>query len=133
MPLTDRTIFGRNSSATLAIYRWHPSEGFMHVMPNSSNIPMLRSGTTADLRSEPPRNMPSAPAHAGQWRYDSHGWTRDLRIDFLRGCVFILLFTGHFSFFSWFSLVAWERLGVRCCSCMHGENAIPLPVGSALM
>jgi hypothetical protein len=81
-------------------------------MLQSSNIPMRASGTSADLRREPPRNMPSVPAHARQWRYDSRGWTRDLRIDFLRGFVFILLFTSHFSFFSWFALVGWERLGV---------------------
>lgn len=46
------------------------------------------------------------------WRYVETSATRDLRIDFMRGFVFVLLFTSHFSFFSWFSLVAWERLGV---------------------
>ncbi|WP_194724717.1 OpgC domain-containing protein [Noviherbaspirillum malthae] len=46
------------------------------------------------------------------WRYIDKGWTRDLRIDFMRGFVFLMLFTAHFPFFSWFALVGWERLGV---------------------
>lgn len=58
--------------------------------------------------------MPSAApaARSASWRYDSRGWTRDLRIDFLRGLVFVLLFTSHFNFFSWMSLIGWERIGV---------------------
>ena len=50
-------------------------------------------------------------AQASHWRYQGSG-TRDLRLDFLRGFVFILLFTSHFGFFSWFSLVGWERIGI---------------------
>jgi hypothetical protein len=62
----------------------------------------------------PGQAMPSAApaARSASWRYDSRGWTRDLRIDFLRGLVFVLLFTSHFNFFSWMSLVGWERVGV---------------------
>lgn len=47
-----------------------------------------------------------------EWRYVDKGWTRDLRIDFLRGFVFLMLFTAHFPFFSWFALVGWERFGI---------------------
>lgn len=57
-------------------------------------------------------SQPKALVPTATWRYDERGWTRDLRIDFLRGFVFLLLFTAHFEFFSWFSLIAWERLGV---------------------
>lgn len=46
------------------------------------------------------------------WRYPDTGATRDLRIDFMRGFVFLLLFTAHFPGFSWLALVGWERLGV---------------------
>jgi hypothetical protein len=46
------------------------------------------------------------------WRYPDTGATRDLRIDFLRGFVFLLLFTAHYPAFSWFALVGWERVGV---------------------
>jgi hypothetical protein len=46
------------------------------------------------------------------WRYAESDSTRDLRIDFLRGLVFVLLFTSHFRFFSWLSLIAWERVGI---------------------
>ncbi|NEX63921.1 OpgC domain-containing protein [Noviherbaspirillum galbum] len=45
-------------------------------------------------------------------RYIQGSSTRDLRIDFLRGMVFLLLFTAHFNYFSWFALIAWERIGV---------------------
>ncbi|WP_420473280.1 OpgC domain-containing protein [Noviherbaspirillum sp. ST9] len=55
--------------------------------------------------------IPALPA-ASRWRYLDTGATRDLRIDFMRGLVFVLLFTAHFRYFSWFSLVAWERVGV---------------------
>lgn len=37
---------------------------------------------------------------------------RDLRIDFMRGFVFVLLFSTHFDYFSWFALIGWERVGV---------------------
>jgi len=46
------------------------------------------------------------------WRYTDTGATRDLRIDFMRGLVFVLLFATHFRYQSWFALVAWERIGV---------------------
>lgn len=52
------------------------------------------------------------PAPARSWRYPDTGATRDLRIDFMRGFVFVMLFTSHFPGFSWMALVGWERFGV---------------------
>lgn len=52
------------------------------------------------------------PAPASGWRYPDTGATRDLRIDFMRGFVFVMLFTSHFPGFSWMALVGWERFGV---------------------
>ena len=52
------------------------------------------------------------PAQATGWRYPDTGATRDLRIDFMRGFVFVMLFTSHFPGFSWMALVGWERFGV---------------------
>lgn len=49
---------------------------------------------------------------SNQWSYVDEGSMRDLRIDFMRGFVFLLLFTTHFDYFSWFSLIGWERVGV---------------------
>jgi hypothetical protein len=49
---------------------------------------------------------------SGARGYTDTGSTRDLRIDFLRGFVFLLLFTSHFNYPSWFALIAWERIGV---------------------
>jgi hypothetical protein len=69
---------------------------------NSTNL-----STDGHAMGAAPRAVPSM-----SWRYDGRGWTRDLRIDFLRGVVFVLLFTVHFNFFSWMSLLAWERVGV---------------------
>ncbi|MEJ7928843.1 OpgC domain-containing protein [Ramlibacter sp. AN1015] len=51
-------------------------------------------------------------ANASVWTYPDTGSARDLRIDFMRGFVFVLLFTAHFDFYSWMSLLAWERVGV---------------------
>ena len=47
-----------------------------------------------------------------QWSYIDEESTRDLRIDFMRGFVFLILFTTHFNYFSWFTLIGWERFGV---------------------
>ena len=62
----------------------------------------------------PPGARASAPARASPWHYQDHGrtTTRDLRIDFMRGFVFLLLFTAHFEYFSWLALIGWERVGV---------------------
>jgi hypothetical protein len=49
---------------------------------------------------------------ATDWAYPDQGGTRDLRIDLMRGLVFVLLFTSHFEFMSAFMLVGWERIGV---------------------
>lgn len=73
---------------------------------------MALSDIDANLPGTLPQRSPAAPQLLGHWRYDDRGWTRDLRIDFLRGFVFLLLFTSHFPVFSWFSLIGWERLGV---------------------
>ena len=69
--------------------------------------------TPADL----PMKQATAEASAAlqersQWRYAQKGATRDLRIDFMRGFVFLLLFTAHFDYFSWLALIGWERLGI---------------------
>ncbi|SNS33521.1 OpgC protein [Noviherbaspirillum humi] len=60
----------------------------------------------------PPTASASPALPADSWRYRDTGGTRDLRIDFLRGFVFLLLFTAHFNYFSWFALIGWERIGV---------------------
>jgi hypothetical protein len=46
------------------------------------------------------------------WRFVDTGATRDPRLDLMRGLVFVLLFTVHFDYFSLFTYVAWERIGV---------------------
>ena len=38
--------------------------------------------------------------------------SRDLRIDFIRGMVMMLLVVGHIEIFSWFNYLTWERIGV---------------------
>ncbi|MEC4721899.1 OpgC domain-containing protein [Noviherbaspirillum sp. CPCC 100848] len=59
-------------------------------------------------------NAVAIPLHSSRhpWRYAESDATRDLRIDFMRGLVFVLLFTTHFRYQSWFALIAWERVGV---------------------
>jgi hypothetical protein len=70
---------------------------------------MPLSSPVAD--ASPNMAPPFANKYAG-WRYAERGWTRDLRFDFLRGIVFLLLFTSHFNYFSWFALIGWERIGI---------------------
>ena len=74
-------------------------------MPIAENLP---------LTARPPGAGPPAHARSSSWHYQDHGLTttRDLRIDFMRGFVFLLLFTAHFDYFSWLALIGWERLGV---------------------
>lgn len=47
-----------------------------------------------------------------RWAYPETGATRDLRLDFMRGFVMILLFSTHFPYFSALMFIGWERLGV---------------------
>lgn len=44
--------------------------------------------------------------------YPSTGIGRDLRIDFLRGLVMLMVITIHLEFYSFFALFAWERIGL---------------------
>ena len=46
------------------------------------------------------------------WRYPETGADRDLRIDFIRGMVMLILVVIHVELFSLYSLVVWERIGV---------------------
>lgn len=47
------------------------------------------------------------------WRYPSHpDQPRDLRIDFLRGVVMVILVINHIEIFSAFNFLVWERIGV---------------------
>jgi hypothetical protein len=53
---------------------------------------------------------PAGPRHA--WAYSPTADGRDLRIDFLRGVVMLVLVVVHFELFSIYNFVAWERVGV---------------------
>ena len=69
--------------------------------------------TSADLSmNQAPADASAALHDWSQWRYAEKGATRDLRINFMRGFVFLLLFTAHFDCFSWLALIGWERLGI---------------------
>ena len=54
----------------------------------------------------------AASSRAPGWMFVDSGSTRDPRLDFMRGLVFVLLFAVHFDYFSIFTFVAWERFGV---------------------
>ncbi|MEY4882223.1 MAG: OpgC protein [Pseudomonadota bacterium] len=57
-------------------------------------------------------SQPGWLSRTQEWIYPDTGHTRDPRLDFMRGLVFILLFAVHFDYFSIFTFVAWERIGV---------------------
>src|SRR5436190_22143057 len=46
------------------------------------------------------------------WAYSPTTDGRDLRIDFLRGMVMLVLVVVHFEIFSLYNFLAWERIGV---------------------
>jgi len=45
------------------------------------------------------------------WRYEDDS-PRDLRIDFIRGLIMMIVITVHMEYFSLYSFVVWERIGV---------------------
>lgn len=47
-----------------------------------------------------------------KWHYSSEGQKRDLRIDFIRGFVMLILIAVHISMPSFYIYIAWERFGV---------------------
>lgn len=51
-----------------------------------------------------------------EWSYINPNYAqdkrRDLRIDFLRGMVMLIMVVGHIEIFSWFNFLTWERIGV---------------------
>lgn len=58
-------------------------------------------------------NPTVATAGASQsWVFPHSHATRDPRLDLLRGFVFVLLFAVHFDFFSLYTFLSWERIGV---------------------
>jgi hypothetical protein len=46
------------------------------------------------------------------WHYPEDDQDRDLRIDFIRGIVLFILVVVHVELFSFYNLIAWERIGV---------------------
>jgi hypothetical protein len=52
------------------------------------------------------------PAPAKSWRYVDTSEDRDLRIDFIRGMVMLVLIVVHIELFSLFNFLVWERIGV---------------------
>jgi hypothetical protein len=51
-------------------------------------------------------------APATSWRYPDTGADRDLRIDFMRGMVMLILIIVHVELFSLYNFAVWERIGV---------------------
>ena len=49
---------------------------------------------------------------AGSWTYVPLADGRDLRIDFMRGMVMLVLVVVHFEIFSLYNFLCWERIGV---------------------
>jgi hypothetical protein len=58
------------------------------------------------------QSAPTSPPSTAGWAYTDTHSTRDQRLDLMRGLVFVLLFAVHFDYFSIFSFIAWERVGV---------------------
>jgi hypothetical protein len=46
------------------------------------------------------------------WAFKESASTRDPRLDFMRGFVFVILIANHLDYFSFFMYLTWERFGV---------------------
>jgi len=62
--------------------------------------------------SEPAAAAPQPLPARQPWSYVPAADGRDLRIDFLRGVVMLVLVVVHFELFSLYNFLAWERVGV---------------------
>jgi len=58
-----------------------------------------------------PQMKPMA-SFLSKWHYPKNGHKRDLRIDFIRGFVMIILIVVHINMISYYDYIAWERFGV---------------------
>jgi hypothetical protein len=47
-----------------------------------------------------------------RWHYPTDGGKRDLRVDFIRGFVMLILIVVHIDMLSYYNYIAWERFGV---------------------
>ncbi|MBU0501101.1 MAG: OpgC domain-containing protein [Gammaproteobacteria bacterium] len=65
---------------------------------------------TETERSEAPVGAVDAPRST--WAYPDGLFKRDLRMDFMRGFAMLLVFIGHFNYFSLYMFIGWERIGV---------------------
>jgi uncharacterized membrane protein len=54
----------------------------------------------------------TSAAGARSWRYSDASEERDLRIDFIRGMVMLILIVVHIEMFSAYNFILWERIGV---------------------
>ncbi len=79
----------------------------------STGIVARGAGGVADAAMGP-AGLPEQSVEKGRtWdlAYPAHS-SRDLRIDFFRGWVMMVLIVIHLDFFSWYNLLIWERIGV---------------------
>lgn len=60
---------------------------------------------------EIPKMKPMAQ-FATAWHYPTDGGKRDLRVDFIRGFVMLILIVVHINMLSFYNYIAWERFGV---------------------
>lgn len=61
-------------------------------------------------KSKPVFLKPSLSPKTDTFSYPNFDFGRDLRIDFLRGFVMLVVITVHLEYLSFFSLFAWERI-----------------------
>jgi len=61
------------------------------------------------------KNIPEMKPMGGflkPWQYPVEDTKRDLRVDFIRGFVMLILIVVHIDIFSFYNFIAWERIGV---------------------
>ncbi len=70
---------------------------------------MSRPASTIPL---PTASSDEPSAVLSSWNYAAAAGKRELRIDFLRGFIMLIVITVHMDYYSLYSFVVWERLGI---------------------
>ncbi|CAA6822607.1 MAG: Unknown protein [uncultured Sulfurovum sp.] len=61
------------------------------------------------MKNIPP--MKPMASFMNRWQYPTDAGKRDLRVDFIRGFVMLILIVVHIDIFSLYNFIAWERIG----------------------
>jgi hypothetical protein len=80
-------------------------------LPTAVDVPASGNAIPLPVEIVAPAAMDEGAAKRS-WSYVAVGGGRDLRVDFIRGLVMLVLVVNHFELFSLYAYLVWERIGV---------------------